>query len=118
MKKSVVAVAGALLLTSALAHADQVVEASEDLMVGGGFGGLTGFMVGGAVGGPIGAIVGGSLGFFSGQQVQQIAGLDQTLYVIQAENGTLSRVRTSATDTFVVGEAVDRDGAKLSAMNH
>ncbi|WP_150302853.1 hypothetical protein [Pseudomonas saliphila] len=118
MKKSMVSVAAILLLSSSLVQADQVVEAKEDRMVGGGFGGLTGFMVGGAVGGPIGALVGGGLGYFGGKGAQQAAGLDQTLYVIQAEDGSLNRVRTSSADGFAVGEAVNRDGSNLSAMNH
>ena len=118
MKKSIVSVAAVLLLSSSLVQADQVVEANKDHMVGGGFGGLTGFMVGGAMGGPIGALVGGGLGYFGGKEVQQAAGLDQTLYVIQAEDGSLARVRTSSADAFAIGEAVNRDGAHLSAMHH
>ncbi|WP_150301257.1 hypothetical protein [Pseudomonas profundi] len=117
MKKAILSVAAAMLLSSSLVQADQVVETRTDRMVGGGFGGLTGFMVGGAVGGPIGALVGGGLGYFGGAQAQQAAGLDQTLYVIQAEDGSLTRVRTSRADAFAVGERIIRDSANLNAMS-
>lgn len=117
MKKSISSVAAAVLLSSTLVQADQVIETRTDRMVGGGFGGLTGFMVGGAVGGPIGALVGGGLGYFGGAQAQQAAGLDQTLYVIRAEDGSLTRLRTASADHFAVGETVVRNGANLSAMN-
>lgn len=118
MKISVLLLAAAAVFSASLVQADQVVEARTDRMVGGGFGGLTGFMVGGAVGGPIGALVAGGLGYFGGQQAQQAAGLDHTLYVIQSEDGSLSKVRTSRTQDITVGDAVRRDGAVLSAMSH
>ncbi len=115
MKNLVALVAGAMLLTSTLAGADEVVEARQDRVVGGGFGGLSGFMLG-ATAGPIGALIGGGLGYFVGQGAQQAAGLDQTLYVIEAEDGSHSRVRTS-TNGFVAGQQVQRDGANLTALN-
>ncbi|MBA1280135.1 MULTISPECIES: hypothetical protein [Pseudomonadaceae] len=115
MKNLVALVAGAMLLTSTLAGADEVVEARQDRVVGGGFGGLSGFMLGAAAG-PIGALIGGGLGYFVGQGAQQAAGLDQTLYIIEAEDGSQSQVRSSA-NGFVVGQQVERDGAKLTALN-
>jgi len=105
-----------MLLTSTLVGADEVVQAREDRVVGGGFGGLSGFMLGAAAG-PIGALIGGGLGYFVGQGAQQAAGLDQTLYVIEAEDGSRTRVRSSAND-FIVGQQVERDGANLTALNH
>ncbi|NKQ10056.1 hypothetical protein [Pseudomonas sp. SST3] len=117
MKNLVALVAGAILLTSTLAGADEVVEAGQDRIVGGGFGGLSGFMLGAAAGGPIGALIGGGLGYFAGQGVQEAAGLEQTRYVIEAEDGSRSRVRSSD-NGFVVGQEVERDGAKLTALSH
>ncbi len=116
MKNLVALVTGAMLLTSTLVGADEVVQAREDRVVGGGFGGLSGFMLGAAAG-PIGALIGGGLGYFVGQGAQQAAGLDQTLYVIEAEDGSRTRVRSSAND-FIVGQQVERDGANLTALNH
>ncbi|HCJ29202.1 MAG TPA: hypothetical protein DHV63_07905 [Pseudomonas sp.] len=116
MKNLVALVAGAILLTSTLVGADEVVKARQDRVVGGGFGGLSGFMLGAAAGGPIGALVGGGLGYFAGQGVQTAAGLEQTLYVIEAEDGSLSRVRSS-NHGFVAGQQIQRDGADLTALN-
>lgn len=116
MKNVVALVAGATLLASTLAGADEVVQARQDRMVGGGFGGLSGFMLGAAAG-PVGALIGGGLGYFIGQGAQQAAGLDQTLYVVEAEDGSRSRVRSSA-NGLVVGQQVERDGTKLTALNH
>lgn len=115
MKNLVALVTCATLLASSLVVADSVVTAHEDRVVGGGFGGLSGFMLGAAAGGPIGALVGGGLGYFVGQGVQQATGLEQTLYVVQAEDGTRTRVRTSD-DGFVAGQQVQRDGANLTAQ--
>jgi outer membrane lipoprotein SlyB len=116
MKNLAALVTCATLLTSSLAGADEVVTAQEDRIVGGGFGGLSGFMLGAAAGGPIGALVGGGLGYFAGQGVQTAAGLEQTLYVIEAEDGSRSRVRTSH-NGMVAGQQVQRDGASLTARN-
>ena len=58
MKKSIVLLAGAALLASALVRADQIVTAQSDTAVGGGFAGMTGLMLGAAAGGPLGALVG------------------------------------------------------------
>jgi len=115
MKNLVAMVSCATLLASSLAGADEVVSARTDRVVGGGFGGLSGFMLGAAAGGPIGALVGGGLGYFAGQGVQQATGLDQTLYVVQAEDGTRARVRSSD-GGFAAGQQVRRDGANLSAQ--
>lgn len=115
MKKSNVLIAGAFLLATLSASAAEVVEVREDRAVGGGFGGLSGFMLGAAVGGPIGALVGGGIGYFTGQQVQDAAGLEQNLYVLKEEDGSISTVRTSA-DNLALGEQVDRDGAHLAAV--
>lgn len=116
MKNLVALVACVTLLGSTLAGADEVVAARTDRAVGGGFGGLSGFMLGAAAGGPIGALVGGGLGYLAGQGVQQAAGLDQTLYVVEAEDGSRVRVRTSK-NGVVVGQKVTREGANLTAQN-
>lgn len=108
-------VAGTMMLTCTLANADEVISARQDRLVGGGFGGLSGFMLGAAGGGPIGALVGGGLGFFAGQGVQSAAGLEQALYTVQADDGTQSRVRTSDKH-FLAGQQVERDGGKLTAQ--
>ena len=70
MKKSIVLLAGAALLASALVRADQIVTAQSDTAVGGGFAGMTGLMLGAAAGGPVGALVGGAAGLWTGAQVQ------------------------------------------------
>ncbi len=116
MKNLVALVTCATLLASALAGADEVVSAHKDRVVGGGFGGLSGFMLGAAAGGPIGALVGGGLGYLAGQGVQEAAGLEQTLYVIETEDGSRSRLRTSRND-LVAGQQVQRDGSRLTAQN-
>lgn len=115
MSKSVFFVAMAFSLAQGLAVADEIVEVRQDRMVGGGFGGLSGFMLGAAAGGPIGAVVGGGLGYFAGQGVQEAAGLDHTLYVVKAEDGSVSRVR-SASAGLIPGQQVDRDGSRLAAV--
>ncbi|MFZ3184500.1 MAG: hypothetical protein WA173_10200 [Pseudomonas sp.] len=61
MKTSIVLLAGAALLATTLARADQIVTAQSDTAVGGGFAGLSGLMLGGAAGGPLGALVGRAL---------------------------------------------------------
>lgn len=55
MNKSIV-IASVLLLTSTLANADEVMTVEKDRVLGGGFGGLSGFMLGAAAGGPLGAL--------------------------------------------------------------
>lgn len=117
MKKSNVLIAGTFLLATLSASAAEVVEVREDRAVGGGFGGLSGFMLGAAVGGPVGALVGGGIGFFAGQQVQETAGLEQNLYVLKNEDGSISTVRRSA-DELALGQQVERDGTRLAAVDH
>ena len=116
MKNLVALAAAAMLLGSTLVSADEVVNAREDRAVGGGFGGLSGFMLGAAAGGPIGALIGGGLGYFAGQGVQEAAGLEQTLYVIENEDGTQSSVRSSKND-LIAGQQVKRNGTNLTALN-
>lgn len=116
MNKSIM-MASVLLLASSLASADEVVAVHKDRAVGGGFGGLSGFMLGAAAGGPIGALVGAGVGYFTGQQVQDVAGLEQNLYMLRDEEGRTTRLRTSA-DGFSVGQQVERDGSDLAAVNH
>ena len=55
MKKAIAAVVGSMILLTGAARADEILEVHADNMVGGGFGGLSGFMLG-AVAGPIGAL--------------------------------------------------------------
>lgn len=117
MKKSNVLIAGAFLLATLNVSAAEVVEVREDRAVGGGFGGLSGFMLGAAVGGPIGALVGGGIGYFTGQQVQDAAGLEQNRYVLKGEDGSLSTVRSSS-DDLALGQQVARDGNRLAAVDH
>ena len=116
MKNLVALVTCATLLSSSLAGADEVVSAREDRVVGGGFGGLSGFMLGAAAGGPIGALIGGGLGYLAGQGVQEAAGLEQTLYVIEKDDGSRSRLRTS-NNGLVAGQQVQREGGDLTALN-
>lgn len=106
----------ATLLTSTLAGAEEVVSARQDCAVGGGFGGLSGFMLGAAAGGPIGALIGGGLGYLAGQGVQEAAGLEQTLYVIEKDDGSRSRLRTS-NNGLLAGQQVQREGGDLTALN-
>ncbi|MDT3708730.1 hypothetical protein BSR09_06385 [Stutzerimonas degradans] len=114
MKKLIVAAASAAILISASVHADEILEVHPDHAVGGGFGGLSGFMVG-AVGGPIGALVGGGLGWLLGSGVQDAAGLEQTLYVVRKEDGSIDRIRSS-NGSFLAGQHIRRDGAEITAM--
>lgn len=116
MKNLVALVTCATLLTSLLAGADEVVSAREDRVVGGGFGGLSGFMLGAAAGGPIGALIGGGLGYLAGQGVQAAAGLEHTLYVIEEDDGSRSRLRTSD-NGLVVGQQVRHESGELTALN-
>lgn len=115
MKKGILLLAGAVLTASTWAGADEIVEARADHAVGGGFGALTGFMIG-AVGGPVGALVGGGLGWLAGGGVQKAAGLGHTLYVVEAEDGSTRRVRTSD-EGLRKGQQVVRKGAQLSAVS-
>lgn len=115
MKKSLV-LTTVLVLASPLLQADQVMSVEKDRVVGGGFGGLGGFMLGAAAGGPIGALVGGALGYFTGQGVQEAAGLDHNLYVIRDDQGNVTRMRTSAAG-FAAGDQVERDGSQIAAVN-
>ncbi|HAF92533.1 MAG TPA: hypothetical protein DCG67_12355, partial [Pseudomonas sp.] len=70
----------------------------------------------GAVAGPIGALVGGGLGYLAGQGVQQGSGLEQTLYVVRRDDGSIDRIRSSD-GGFLVGQRIRRDGAHITAMN-
>ena len=114
MKSAKVLVAAAALLASGLASADEILEVLKDRAVGGGFGGLSGFMIGAAAGGPIGALIGGGVGYLMGQGTQQAAGLEQTLYVVKREDGSIARIRTSD-DRFLQGQHIERDGARVTA---
>ncbi|KIZ35896.1 MULTISPECIES: hypothetical protein [Stutzerimonas stutzeri subgroup] len=114
MKKAMVLMAAAAILASGLASADEVLEVHEDRAVGGGFGGLSGLMLGAAAGGPVGALVGGGIGYLMGQGAQQAAGLEQTLYVVKREDGSVARIRTSD-DRFLQGQHIERDGARITA---
>lgn len=114
MKKSIMWVAVAFGLAQGMAFADQIVEAQPDRLVGGGFGGLSGFMVG-AAGGPLGALAGGGLGYFLGQGVQSATGLEHRLYRLKGVDGSLSQVR-SPTLGLQVGQQVSRDGNRLTLV--
>ena len=114
MKKSILLISVMLLANTAV-HADEVISVQKDHAVGGGFGGLSGFMLGAAVGGPIGALVGGGVGYFTGQSVQEAAGLEHNLYILEDAEGNTSRLRTSA-EGFVPGQQVERDGSHLAAV--
>lgn len=114
MKKFILAAASAAILTSGAVRADEILEVHPDHAVGGGFGGLSGFMVG-AVAGPIGALVGGGLGWLAGRGVQHAAGLEQTLYVVRKEDGSIARIRSSD-GSFLQGQHIRRDGAEITAM--
>ena len=115
MKKAIAAVVGSMILLTGAARADEILEVHADNMVGGGFGGLSGFMLG-AVAGPIGALVGGGLGYLAGQGVQQGSGLEQTLYVVRRDDGSIDRIRSSD-GGFLVGQRIRHDGAHITAMN-
>ena len=113
MKKSIVLLAGAALLASALVRADQIVTAQSDTAVGGGFAGMTGLMLGAAAGGPLGALVGAGLGYLAGSAGQEAAGLEQTLYVIKDDEGKTTRVRSSS-GGFVQGQQVSLSGSQVT----
>jgi len=114
MKKATGLIVAAAILASGLASADEVLEVHEDRAVGGGFGGLSGFMLGAAAGGPIGALVGGGIGYLVGQGAQQAAGLEQTLYVVKRDDGSVSRIRTSE-GGFLQGQHIERNGTQVTA---
>lgn len=113
MKKSIVLLAGAALLASALVRADQIVTAQSDTAVGGGFAGMTGLMLGAAAGGPLGALVGAGLGYLAGSAGQEAVGLEQTLYVIKDDEGQTTRVRSSS-GGFVQGQQVSLSGSQVT----
>ena len=113
MKKSIVLLAGAALLASALVRADQIVTAQSDTAVGGGFAGMTGLMLGAAAGGPLGALAGAGLGYLAGSAGQEAAGLEQTLYVIKDDEGKTTRVRSSS-GGFVQGQQVSLSGSQVT----
>src|SRR3546814_11458780 len=96
------------------ASAVDVLEVAEDRAVGGVFVGLSGFMLGAAAGGPVGALVGGGIGYLMVQGAQHAAGLEQTLYVVKREDGSVARIRTSD-DRFLQGQHIERDGARITA---
>lgn len=114
MRKIIILSAVSALLTSPLGHAEQILSAQSDTLVGGGFSGLTGLMLGGAAGGPVGALIGGGLGYLVGSQAQEAMGLEQTLYVIKDENGLTRRVRSSDTG-FIKGQQVSLQGSQVTA---
>ena len=106
MKSATVLMAAAVVLASSMVSAEEVLEVHEDRAVGGGFGGLSG--------GPIGALVGGGIGYLVGQGAQQAAGLEQTLYVVKRDDGSISRIRTSD-GGFLQGQHIERNGAQVTA---
>ncbi|MCQ4296840.1 hypothetical protein NAU58_14760 [Pseudomonas stutzeri] len=114
MKYTTVLVAATVILASSLVSADEVLEVHADRAVGGGFGGLSGFMLGAAAGGPVGALVGGGVGYLMGQGAQQAAGMEQTLYVVKREDGSVARIRTSD-GGFLQGQQIERDGGRVTA---
>jgi len=61
-----------------------------------------------------GALIGGGVGYLTGQGTQQAAGLEQTLYVVKREDGSIARIRTSD-DRFLQGQHIERDGARVTA---
>jgi outer membrane lipoprotein SlyB len=115
MRKIITLCAVAALLNSPLGHAEQILSAQSDTLVGGGFSGLTGFMLGGAAGGPLGALIGGGLGYLVGSQAQEAMGMEQTLYVLQDENGNTRSIR-SADAHFVEGQQVTLQGSHIKAL--
>lgn len=114
MQKTIAVYAAIALLNSPLGHAEQILSAQSDTVVGGGYSGLGGFMLGGAAGGPLGALVGGGIGYLAGSQAQQAMGLEQTRYVIKDDSGRISTVRSSD-GGFIKGQQVSVHGAQITA---
>lgn len=112
MRKIITLCAVAALLNSPLSHAEQILSAQSDTLVGGGYSGLTGFMLGAATGGPVGALVGAGLGYLAGSQAQEALGLEQTLYVIKDDSGQTRRVRSSDA-RFIEGQQVSVEGSRI-----
>lgn len=105
-----------VLLSCAVAQADQVVAERPDNTVGGGFGAGSGVLIGGALGGPFGALAGAGIGWLAGSGVQQASGASQKAYVVQAADGSQRTVR-SPNAAFQVGQRVEADGIRLRAAN-
>lgn len=114
MQKTIGMCAVIALLSSPLSHAEQILSAQSDTLVGGGYSGLGGFMLGGAAGGPLGALIGGGLGYLAGSQAQESLGLEQTRYVIKDDNGQISQVRSSDSG-FIKGQKVSLQGSHITA---
>ena len=74
MKVASLCAMGVVLLSCAVAQADQVVAERPDNTVGGGFGAGSGVLIGGALGGPFGALAGAGIGWLAGSSVQQASG--------------------------------------------
>lgn len=115
MRKLITLSAVVALLNSPLSHAEQILSAQSDTLVGGGYSSLSGFMLGGAAGGPVGAVVGAAIGYFAGSEAQQALGLEQTLYVIKDDGGHVHRVRSSDAG-FIKGQQVSVQGSQITAL--
>lgn len=116
MKIASLCAMGLVMLSCAVAQADQVVAERADNTVGGGFGAGGGALLGGALGGPFGALAGGAIGWLTGSGAQQASGASQAAYVVRAADGSEQTVR-SPNAHFQVGQQVEQDGVRLRAVN-
>ncbi|WP_444815193.1 hypothetical protein [Stutzerimonas frequens] len=118
MKRSIavaLSLSAALLTTSHIAFADEVIAVADDHTAGKAAGTITGVMLGAAAGGPLGALAGAGLGWLAGWGIQSGAGLSETAYAVRGEDGETALVR-SPNQQFAVGDQVDQSGRRLRAL--
>lgn len=106
----------ALMVTSGIAAADEVVAVADDHTAGKAAGTITGIMLGAAAGGPLGALAGAGLGWMAGWGIQSSTGLSETAYAVRAEDGKTALVR-SPNQQFAIGDQVDQSGRRLRALD-
>lgn len=117
MKKTIavaLSLSTALLTTSHIAFADEVIAVADDHTAGKAAGTITGVMLGAAAGGPLGALAGAGLGWLAGWGIQSGTGLSETAYAVRREDGETALVR-SPNQQFSIGDQVDQSGRRLRA---
>ncbi|KIL05741.1 hypothetical protein QX25_04290 [Stutzerimonas stutzeri] len=116
MKLGALGLSAALLVTSGIACADEVIAVADDHTAGKSAGSITGAMIGAAAGGPLGALAGAGIGWLTGWGLQAGTGLSETAYAVSGENGETTRVR-SPNQRFAIGDQVEQSGRRLHALD-
>lgn len=116
LKLGALGLSAALLTTSGIACADEVIAVTDDHTAGKSAGTITGVMIGAAAGGPLGALAGAGIGWLAGWGFQAGTGLSETAYAVRGENGETTRVR-SPNQRFAIGAQVEQGGRRLHALD-